>query len=60
MTKNREIMTEEELAKAISKFLIENRNKYLTTVEKEALKQAVDQSRSWEELAAVLMMTGMK
>ena len=53
-------MTEEELAKSISKFLIENRTRNLTDIEKELLKQAVDQSRNWQELIAVVMMAGMK
>ncbi len=53
-------MTEEELAKALSKFLIEHRNQRLTDVEKELLKQAVDQSRSLQELLVVIMMAGMK
>ena len=53
-------MTEEELAKALTKFLIEHRNHRLTDEEKELLKQAVDQSRNWQELLAVLMVAGMK
>ena len=47
-------MTEEELAKALSKFLIEHRNQRLTEVEKEMLKAAVDQSQNWQELMAVM------
>ena len=43
-------MTEEEMAKSISKFLIENRTRNLTDVEKELLKQTVDQSRNWQVL----------
>ncbi len=35
-------MTEEELVKALGKFLIEHRNLRLTDVKKELLKQAVD------------------
>lgn len=53
-------VTEEELAKALSKFLIEHRNQRLTDVEKDLLKQAVDQSRNWQELLAVMMVAGMK
>ncbi len=53
-------MTEEELAKALSKFLIEHQNQRLTDVEKEMLKAAVDQSRNWQELLAVMMVAGMK
>lgn len=53
-------MTEEELAKALSKFLIEHWNQRLTDVEKEMLKAAVDQSRNWQELMAVMMVAGMK
>ncbi len=53
-------MTEEELAKALSKFLIEHRNQRLTDVEKEMLKAAVDQSRNWQELLAVMIVAGMK
>ena len=53
-------VTEEELAKALSKFLIEHRNQRLTDVEKEMLKVAVDQSRNWQELLAVMMVAGMK
>ena len=37
-------MTEEEMAKAISKFLIEYKRQNLTQIEKELLRQAVDQS----------------
>ena len=51
-------MNEEELAKTISKFLIENRTRNLTDIEKEMLKQAVDQSKSWQELIAVMMAAG--
>ena len=51
-------MTEEELAKAFSKFLIEHLNQRLTDVEKELLKQAVDQSKNWQELLTVMMVAG--
>ena len=51
-------MTEEEMAKAISKFLIENRSRNLTDMEKELLKQAVDQCRNWQELITVMMAAG--
>lgn len=51
-------MTEEEMAKTISKFLIEIRTRNLT--DKELLKAAADQSRNWQELIAVVMMAGMK
>ena len=53
-------MTEEELVKALTKFLIENGKNNLTEVEKELLKQAVDQSRNWQELLTVAMMARVK
>ena len=46
----------EEQIKAISKFLIENGNHKLNDVEKELLKQAVDQSHNWQELFLTMMM----
>lgn len=51
-------MTEEELAKVLSKFVIEHRNQRLTDVEKEMLKASVDQSRNWQELLTVMMVAG--
>ncbi len=53
-------MTEEEIVKNLSKILIENRNRNLTDAEKELLKQAIDESRNWQELMAVLIVAGMK
>ncbi len=53
-------MTEEELVKTLSKFLIENRNRNLTEMEKELLKQAIDKSRSWQELMTLLLIADLK
>lgn len=53
-------MTEEEMAKAISKFLIGHKGQNLTQIEKELLKQAIDQSHNWQELIAVVMLARMK
>ena len=53
-------MTDEELAKALTKFLIENGQNNLTEVEKELLKQAVDQSHNWQELLTVAMIAKLK
>ena len=53
-------MTEEELIKVLSKFVIEHRNQRLTNVEKELMKQVVDQSRNWQELLTVMMAAEMK
>lgn len=53
-------MTEEEIVKNLSKILIDNRNRNLTDAEKELLKQAIDESRNWPELLAVLIAAGMK
>ena len=51
-------MTENEI-KAICKLLIENGNCDFTEVEKELLKQAVDQSRNLTELFAVALASNM-
>ena len=53
-------MTEQEV-KALCKFVIEQGKRDFTEVEKEILKQAVDQSRNWEELFAVAIASlGMR
>ncbi len=46
-------MTEEQI-KFICKQAIEYGNKPLTDIQKELLKQAIDQSKNWNELAMVL------
>lgn len=51
-------MTEEQI-KLICKWIIENSARPLTNVEKEALKQAVDSSRNWEELLTVVVLSRM-
>ena len=48
-------MTEEQI-KALCKFLIDNGNHSITDTEKEMLKQAVDQSRNWQELFTVAIV----
>ena len=48
-------MTEEQ-AKALGKWLIDNYNRPLSREEKELLKQAIEQSKSWEQLIGVLMI----
>lgn len=45
-------MTEQEI-KTLYKLVIEQGKRDFTDVDKEILKQAVDQSRNWEELFAV-------
>ena len=49
-------MTEEQI-KLISKWIIENSSRPFTASEREALKQAVDDSRNWEELIAVAILS---
>lgn len=51
-------MTEEQI-KFLCKWLIENSSRPLTDLEKEALKQAIDNSKSWEELITVAFLSGM-
>lgn len=48
-------MTEEAI-KSICKLAVEYGNRPLTREEKELLKQAVDASQSWEQLATTLMI----
>lgn len=49
-------MTEEQI-KLLCKWLIENSSRPLTNLEKEALKQAVDSSKNWEELITVALLS---
>ncbi len=51
-------MTEEQI-KFLCKWLIENSAKPLTDLEKEVLKQAVDNSNNWEELITVTLLSRM-
>ena len=51
-------MTEEQI-KLLCKWLIENSSRPLTNLEKEALKQAVDSSKNWEELITVALLSRM-
>ena len=46
----------EEQIKTLCKLIIENGNKPINDVQKELLKQAVDKSRTWQELMAVAMI----
>ena len=46
----------EEQIKTLCKFLVENGNRNLSDIEKALLKQAIDQSRSWQELFATMML----
>ena len=46
----------EEQIKAICKFLVEYGNHSLNDMQKELLKQAVDQSHNWQELFLTMMM----
>ena len=48
-------MNEEQL-KAVCKFLVENGNRNLSDIEKALLKQAIDQSRNWQELFITMML----
>ena len=48
-------MTEEQI-KALCKFMIENGKRNISDIEKELLKQAVDQSRNWQELIMTMMV----
>lgn len=48
-------MTEEEQVKYLCKWIVDNGNRPLTDIEKELIKQAIDQSKSIEELTAVLL-----
>ena len=49
----------EEQIKFLCKWLIENSSRSLTDLEKEALKQAVDSSKNWEELITVALLSRM-
>ena len=51
-------MSEEQI-KILCKWLIENSSRPLTDLEKEALKQAVDSSKDWEELITVALLSRM-
>lgn len=51
-------MTEEQI-KLLSKWLIDNSTKPFTDLERQALKQAVDSSKNWEELISVAMVSRM-
>ena len=42
-------MTEQQI-KTLCKFVIERSNRPFTKVEKEILKQAIDNARNWDEL----------
>jgi len=48
-------MNEEQL-KAVCKFLVENGNRNLSDIEKALLKQAIEQSRNWQELFITMML----
>lgn len=48
-------MTEEGQVKYLCKWIVDNGNRPLTDIEKELIKQAIDQSKSIEELTAVLL-----
>lgn len=47
-------MSEQDIKEAC-KYVIEHGQRDFTDAEKELLKQAVDQSRNWQELLAVAM-----
>ena len=51
-------MTEEQV-KLICKWLVENSSRPLTDLEKEMLKQAIDNSKNWEELLTVAIVSRM-
>ncbi len=48
----------EEQIKTLCKFLVENGNRNLSDVEKALFKQAIDQSRNWQELFATMIIVG--
>ena len=52
------VMTEEQI-KILCKRIIENSSRPLTDLEKEALKQAIDSSKNWEELITVALLSRM-
>lgn len=52
------VMTEEQI-KILCKWIIENSSRPLTDLEKEALKQAIDSSKNWEELITVALLSRM-
>lgn len=45
-------MTEDQI-KFLCKWIVDNGNRALTDIEKEVIKQAIDESKNIEELAAV-------
>ena len=45
-------MTEEQI-KTMCKFMLENGNRDFTELEKEMLKQAIDQAKNWQELFTI-------
>ena len=47
----------EQQIKLLCKFAIKNSNRPFTSVEKELLKQAVDNANNWEELIAIALST---
>ena len=51
-------MTEEQI-KMLCKWIIDNSNRPITDIEKEALKQAVDSSKNWNELITVALLSRM-
>ncbi|MBR0341472.1 MAG: hypothetical protein IJH64_04405 [Oscillospiraceae bacterium] len=51
-------MSEEQI-KILCKWLIENSTLPLTDLEKEALKQAADSSKNWEERITVSLLSRM-
>lgn len=52
-------MTEEEI-KVICKFFVDNGKRNFTDAERELIKQAIDQSRNWQELLAVAIASSMR
>ena len=50
----------EQQIKLLCKLAIENSNHPFTNLEKELLKQAVDESKNWNELLAVAFTTLLK
>ena len=45
-------MTEQQI-KLLYKLIVENNNRPFTPIEKETLKQGIDNAKSWEDLFAV-------
>ena len=52
-------MTEEQI-KIISKWMVDNANRPLTTAEKELLKEAIDKAKTIEEIVLVFVLMGCK